>query len=58
MALMGHGTFNSNKMYFVLNPWLIECQKKLSKLTAKSFKKKNMTIVKDIYFQMSVSKLF
>ena len=40
MALMGHGTFNSNKMYFVLNPWLIEYQKKLSKLTAKSLKKK------------------
>ena len=37
MALMGHGTFNSNKMYFVLNTWLIEYQKKLSKLTAKSF---------------------
>ena len=49
MALMGHGTFNSNKMYFVLNPWLIEYQKKLSKLTAKSFLKKHDNCQRHIF---------
>ena len=36
MALMGHGTFNSNKIYFVLMTSLIEYSEKLAKITAKS----------------------
>ena len=35
MALMGHGTFNSNKIYFFLITQLIEYRKKLIKLTVK-----------------------
>ena len=36
MALMGHGTFNSSKIYFALIPWLTEYKKEFSKITAKS----------------------
>ena len=55
MALMGHGTFNSNKTYFALIPWSTEYKKEFSKITAKSWK--NMIIVRDKYFQMSLQKL-
>ena len=53
MALMGHGTFNSNKIYFVLIVWLTEYIKELGKIAAKNFKKK--TIVKDRYFRVKTS---
>ena len=36
MALMGHGTLNSKKIYFVLVTWLIEYRKELAKVTAKN----------------------
>ena len=39
---MGHGAFNSNKIYFALIIKLIEYRKKLAKKP-----KKNKTIVKD-----------
>ena len=42
MALMAHGTFNSNKIYFALITWLIEYRKELAKVTVKV--KKNKTI--------------
>ena len=38
MSLMGHGTFSSNKIYFVLITWLIEHRKRLANITGKSFK--------------------
>ena len=51
MVLMGYGTFNSNTVYFALITWVIEYRKKLAKITAKSNKKKNKTIVKDRCFR-------
>ena len=36
MALMGHGTFNSNKIYFAIIPYLTKKKKEFSKITAKS----------------------
>ena len=36
MAFTGHGTFNSNKIYFILIAKLIEYRKKFAKITAKS----------------------
>ena len=45
---MVHGTFDSNKMYFILIPLLIEYGRELAKITAKSKKKK--IIDKDRYF--------
>ena len=39
MAIVGHRTFNSKKIYFVLITQLIECRKKVSKNNSKKFKK-------------------
>ena len=39
MALMGGGTFNSNKIYFVLVCYY-NMEKKVCKITAKSLKKR------------------
>ena len=41
MVLMGHGTFNSNKIYFFLITKLIGCRKGLAKITAKSYHQDN-----------------
>ena len=49
MGPMGQGTFNSNKIYFALIPYLIEYKKELAKIAAKKTKKK--TIFKDRYFR-------
>ena len=38
MALMDRGNLNSNKIYFVLNTWLLEYRKEFAKITAKSKK--------------------
>ena len=38
---MGHGTFNSNKVYFVLITYVIEYRRELAKIAAKSQKKNN-----------------
>ena len=51
MALIEHGTFNSNKKYFALNTKLIEQGKKVSKNNSKKLNKKNKTIFKDRYFR-------
>ena len=48
MALMGHGTFNSNKVYFVLITYVIEHRRELAKIAAKSKKK---TIIQNRYFR-------
>ena len=47
MAFVGHGTFNSNKTYFVLIAYLIKYRKNLAKITAKCLKK-SKTIVEAI----------
>ena len=38
MALIGYGTFNSNKIYFVLIIYLIGYRKELAKITWQSLK--------------------
>ena len=52
MVFMGHGTFNSNKIYFILITSLIEYSKKSAKIIAEC-EKKNKTIVKDRYIFFS-----
>ena len=51
MVFIGHGTFNSNKIYFILITSLIEYSKKSAKIIAECEKKK--TIVKDRYIFFS-----
>ena len=46
---MGHGTFNSNKIYFVLIASLIEYRKELARITAKCYE--NKIIVKERCFR-------
>ena len=55
MALMGFGAFNFDKIYFTLITYLKECRKELTKITTKSFFKKNKTITKDRYFRYQTS---
>ena len=52
MVFMGHGTFNSNKIYFILITSLIEYSKKSAKIIAEC-EKKTKTIVKDRYIFFS-----
>ena len=51
--LPGHdGTFNSNKIYFVLLTWLIEYRKQLGKITTRSKKRKSSkTDVSDLILE-------
>ena len=51
MVLMVHGTFDSNKMYFILIPLLIEYGRELAKITAKSKKKKDNQQRQIFYFK-------
>ena len=55
MALMGFGAFNFDKIYFTSITYLKECRKELTKITTKSFFKKNKTITKDRYFRYQTS---
>ena len=48
MALMVHGRFNSNKIYFALITSLIEYSKKLPKITTKSKKKTRQSSKTDV----------
>ena len=56
---MGHGTFNSNKIYFVLVTWLIEYIKKFSKIKAKGKKETRQSSKADISdFKLECAKTF
>ena len=59
MALMCHGTFDYNNIYFVLIIYLIEYRKKLAKITAKCKKQTGPSSKIDVSgFKLECAKMF